>query len=58
MVGITLADILQNWLNWFDFLFLDRGLLIINRLYEISVNILRWYKDVYVNSFFACTARL
>ena len=29
MVGITLVDILQNWLNWFHFLFLKGGLLII-----------------------------
>ena len=28
MVGITLVDILQNWLNWFHFLFLEGGLLI------------------------------
>ena len=27
MVGITLVDILQNWLNWFHFLFLKGGLL-------------------------------
>ena len=29
MVGITLVDILQNWLNWFHFLFLEGDLLII-----------------------------
>ena len=29
MVGITLVDIIQNWLNWFRFLFLEEGLLII-----------------------------
>ena len=28
------------------------------RLHEYSVTILRCYKDVYVNSFFPCTARL
>ena len=28
MVGITLVHILQNWLNWFHFLFLERCLLI------------------------------
>ena len=28
MVGITLVDVLQNWLNWFHFLFLEGGLLI------------------------------
>ena len=29
MVGITLVDILQNWLNWFHFFFLEGDLLII-----------------------------
>ena len=29
MVGITLVNILQNWLNWFHFLFLEGGILII-----------------------------
>ena len=29
MVGITLINILQNWLNWFQFLFLEGGLLVI-----------------------------
>ena len=28
-IGITLVDILQNWLNWFHLLFLKGGLLII-----------------------------
>ena len=28
-VGIALLDVLQNWLNWFHFLFLKGGLLII-----------------------------
>ena len=28
-VGITLLDVLQNWLNWFHFLFLEGGLLVI-----------------------------
>ena len=27
-VGITLVDVLQNWLNWFHFLFLEGGLLL------------------------------
>ena len=27
--GITLVDVLQNWLNWFHFLFLKGGLLVI-----------------------------
>ena len=29
-----------------------------DRLYDLSVTIPRCYKDVYVNSFFPCTARL
>ena len=28
-LGITLVDVLQNWLNWFHFLFLEVGLLVI-----------------------------
>ena len=28
-IGITLVDVLQNWLKWFHFLFLEEGLLVI-----------------------------
>ena len=28
-IGITLVDVLQNWLDWFHFLFLEGGLLVI-----------------------------
>ena len=28
-IGITLVDVLQNWLNWFYFLFLEGSLLVI-----------------------------
>ena len=28
-IGITLVDVLQNWLNWFHFLFFEGGLLFI-----------------------------
>ena len=28
-MGTTLVDVLQNWLNWFHFLFLEGGLLIL-----------------------------
>ena len=28
-IGITVVDVLQNWLNWFHFFFLEVGLLII-----------------------------
>ena len=58
-IGITLVDVLQNWLNWFHFLFLKEGLLTqySDRLPNFSVTISRSYKDVYVNSFFPRTAR-
>ena len=28
-IGITLVDVLQNWLHWFHFLFLEGDLLVI-----------------------------
>ena len=28
-IGIISVDVLQNWLNWFHFLFLEVGLLVI-----------------------------
>ena len=28
-LGITLLDVLQNWLNWFHLIFLEEGLLVI-----------------------------
>ena len=28
-IGITLIDVLENWLNWIHFLFLEVGLLVI-----------------------------
>ena len=28
-IGITFVDILQNWLNWFHFLFLKGGVLVV-----------------------------
>ena len=28
-IGITLVDVLHNWLNWFHFFFLERGLFVI-----------------------------
>ena len=28
-IGITLVDVFLNWLNWFHFLFLEGGLLVI-----------------------------
>ena len=54
------VDVHLNWLSWFHFLILEGGLLVIlvNILYDFSVTILRFYKDVYVNCFFPCTARL
>ena len=58
-IGITFVDVLQNWLHWFHFLFLEGFLLVILiRLHDFSVTIPRCYENVYVNSFFPCTARL
>ena len=51
-----LVDVLQNWLNWFHFLFLEGGLLVI--LIDCMIFCHHSYKDVYVNSFFPRTARL
>ena len=28
-IGLTLVDVLQNWLTWFHFLFLEGGLFVI-----------------------------
>ena len=57
-MGITLVDVLQNWLNWFHFLVLEVGLLVSDKLHDFSVTIPKYDKDVYVNSFFPRTARL
>ena len=58
-IYITSVDVLQKWLNWFDFLFLEVGLLFFfYGLHDFSITILRCYKDVYVNSFFPRPARL
>ena len=43
------GDVHLNWLNWLHFL---------HWFHDFSVTIPRWYKDVYVNSFFPCTGRL
>ena len=51
-MGITVVDVHLNWLNCFHYLFLEVG------LHDFSVTIHRWYKDVYVNSFFPHTARV
>ena len=58
-IGITLADVHLNWLNWFHFLILEGSLLVIlvYRLHDFSVTITRCHKDVYVNGFFPCRAR-
>ena len=57
--SIALVNVVQNWLNWFHFLFLARGRSnrYSDRLHNFSVTIPRFYKDAYVNSFFLCTAR-
>ena len=57
-ISLTLVDVLQNWLNWFHFLFLTRGLLVILIDFMIfSVTIHRCY-NVYVNSYFHQALRL
>ena len=52
-------DVLQNWFNWFHFLFLKVGVLVI--LIDCMI-FLSPFIDVtsnsFVNSFFPCTARL
>ena len=57
-IGITLVDVHLNWFNWFHFLILEGGVLVILMDCMISVTIHRCYKDVCVNSFFPRTARL
>ena len=58
-IGFTLVDVLQNWLNWLHFPFLDVGLLVtLIDCMIFSVTIPRCYKDVYVKSFFPRTARV
>ena len=54
---ITLVDVHMSWLNWFHFLILNTTHYS-DRLHHFSVTIPRCYKDVYVNGFFPCTARL
>ena len=56
-LGINLVDILQNWLNWFHFLFLEGGLLV---TLTDCMNFLSPFLDVTrvsVDSFFPRTAR-
>ena len=55
-IGITLVDVYLNQPNWFHFLVLKGGLLIILIDYIFSVTTRSCYKDVYVNSFFPHTA--
>ena len=61
-IGITLVHIHWKRLNWFHFLILKKGLLVIVIDCMVFVSffctIPRCYKDVYANSFFPCTARL
>ena len=58
-VGITFVGVHMNWPNWFHFVILEGGLLVIlYKLHDFSVTIPICYKDVYANSFFPRTARL
>ena len=54
-IGITLANVLQNWLNLFHFLFLKGGPL--NILIDCMI-FLPPFLDVYMNSLFPRTARI
>ena len=54
-IGITLVDI---HLNWIHLLILLAGQKDFKKVVRFSVTIRRCYKDVYLNSFFPCTARL
>ena len=56
-----MVDVHLKWLNWFHFLifpYSERSTRCSERLHDFSVTIPRWYKDVYVNSFFPRTAKL
>ena len=59
-IGITLVDVLQNWLNWSHVLFLEGDLLIImiDRMIFLSPFLDVTTMSVYVKSFFSRTARL
>ena len=57
-IGIALMDVLQNWLNCLHFFCRGRSARYSDRLHYFSVNIPRYYKNVYVKSFFAHTVRL
>ena len=59
LTGISMVDVLQNWLKWFHFLFSrERSTHYSVRSHDFSANIPRCYKDVYVSSFFPGSARL
>ena len=58
-VGITLIDVHLNYMNWFYFLILGAGPLVILIGCLISLApFARFYNDVYVNSFFPRTPKL
>ena len=47
-----------NWLNWFHFLIHKGGLFVFSdRLQDFSATIHRFYKGVYINSFYPCIDR-
>ena len=57
-IGITLVYVHLNWLNWFHFLILKRGILIILIDGIISLSPLLDVTRKSVNSFFPCLAKL
>ena len=56
-MGITLINVHLHWLNWFHFVILLTSYYS-DRLHDFTVIIPRCYKDVYINSFFPCKARI
>ena len=56
--GITLVDVLQNWVNWFHFLLLEGGALVILINCIIFCQHFWIIQRCYANSFFSFTARL
>ena len=60
-INILVVGVHLNWLNWLYFLILWKDPLIIPIACMIFVSPVldaRWYKDLYVNNFFASMARL
>ena len=57
-IGITLVDVYLNWINWFLFLILEGGLLVILIDCILFLSAFLDVARIFVNSFFPCAARL